>query len=280
MKKTILLLVSMSIFYACRENVETNPNCDSNSILTLDQHLAGKWNTIGSVNLSIGMKSIIDFNENGTVQTQIDFIDVKYADRGILHEAYRWRMNKYNSNSIGIIASDRGSSDFGHEFITNSITCDRIDLGSSDNRLILYKDNYKIAGICGSDTTNGNAENWLIGKWNYNIVQNPGYTEKLIRTPRGIVEFKNDFTISDSNPFGIFDAFSNVIINRVNTIPKLIWHGDNFIKSTFFIFGNQNNNNGYYTDAEYSRCILSSTSCDKIIFETDYGHKITLERLK
>lgn len=281
MKKGIILLSSILLCWACKENVETSPACNPKAIPALSKHLVGKWNTIGAIANVIGMRSTMELNENGSINSPIEFIDYSYVDRGIKHDFFDWKVSTKEPNYVFFRPYDKGSDGFLYPYFADVISCDRVDFVAVSGRLTLYKDNYKIPALCGADTSKGNIENWLIGKWNYTIVQYPYAQSNLIRTPKGIVDFNNDFTITDSNPYGIVDAISTNDLQTGTSKPtKLMWMKvGGTEKEYFFILGNQNQD-VYYEETGDGFCGATTISCNKIIFETRQGHEVTLDRIK
>ena len=281
MKKSIILIVSILLCWACKENVETSPACNPKAIAPLGQHLVGKWNTVGSIDVNVGFKSVMELKNDGTVLTPTQFLNYGFFSQGYTYDSFKFEPNP-KINWILFKGNSKTYGEGGYDYLPdNDIACDRVNLLSSFGRLTLYKDNYKIPALCGADTSKGNVENWMLGKWNYSIVQEPNYEPNIIRTPKGIVEFKDDFTVSDSNPFGIVDAISAYQKEYLKTKPtKLLWFkiGGNE-KDYFFMFASQENNQ-YYQDNGQGICALQSVSCDKIVFYTTPGHLVTLNRVK
>jgi hypothetical protein len=284
MKKSSILLSSILLFWACKENVESTPACNPKAIPALGQHLVGKWNMVSHVNYDIGMKSPVEFNNDGTIKTSIEFADYIFIVKGLVHDFFAWKVGATGTKSLFIRPYEKGSDGYTFEYQPTYISCDRVDFYSNPGNISLYKDNYQIQQICGADTSKGDVENWLIGKWNYTIVQEPNYYSEtnLIRTPKGVVEFKNDFTLTDSNPYGIVDAMTAQ--SKSTWIKKpinFIWFkAVNETKEKFFIFGDRDKD-GYYQDTGTGVCILQSVSCDKIVFQAALpGHEITLVRVK
>jgi hypothetical protein len=281
MKKSIILLSSILLFWACKENLENTPACNPKAILSIEKHLVGKWNTVGSIDVNVGYKSVMEFRNDGTVITPTQFLKYGFFANGLTFDSFKFQRHpQVNWIIFKGYSKTNGEGDFDYQ-PDYDIACDRVNLLSSDGRLTLYKDNYKIPALCGADTSKGNVETWLLGKWNYSIQQEPNFEPNIIRTPKGIVEFKDDFTVSDSNPFGIVDAVSAYQKQYLKTKPtKLIWFkiGGNE-KDLFFMFVSQETNQ-YYADNGQGICALQSVSCDKIVFYTTPGHLVTLNRVK
>jgi hypothetical protein len=272
MKKSIILLSSVLLFWACKENIESSPACNPKAIPALGQHLIGKWNTVGAIDVNVGFKSVMEFKNDGTVNTPTQFLNYGFFTQGNTFDSFKF---EYNAKTKWILFKGN-SKTFGegeYDYIPDGI--------SSYGRLTLYKDNYRIPALCGADTSKGNVENWMLGKWNYSIEQESSYEPNIIRTPKGIVEFKDDFTVSDSNPFGIIDALTIYEKQYWRTKPnRIMWFKiGGTEKELFFMFASQTNNQ-YYGDNGQGICALQSVSCDKIIFYTTPGHLVTLNRVR
>jgi hypothetical protein len=289
MKKSIILLCSILLFWACKENVESTPACNPKAIAVLNQHLVGKWNMVGALDVKAGFTSVIEFKNDGTIDSPTQFLNYNFFARNYFNILEPLSNFKYEYIPKTKTLLLKGSAKDGRKaeydyFPDINVSCDRVDLLSGSGRLSLYKDNYKIPVICGADTSKGNVETWLVGKWNYSIEQYPYQESNLIRTPKGIVEFKDDFTVADSNPFGIVDALTADEKQNWKTKPhKIMWFkiGGNE-KDLFFMFASQSNNQYYAENIDNITgiCYLQLVSCDKIIFNTSLGHDLTLNRVK
>ena len=287
MKKNIILLSSILLFGACKENVESTPACDPKAIAVLNKHMVGKWNMVGSFDVDAGFKSVIEFKNDGTINSATQFLNYSFYTFGVF--AIQEPLSNFRYQYVpkdkailfkGIAKGAANDAEY-YFFPDANVSCDRVDFLSTTGRLSIYKDNYKIPAICGADTSKGNIENWLVGKWNYSIEQYPYQESNLIRTPKGIVEFKDDFTVADSNPYGIVDALTATEKQDWRTKPnKIMWFkvGGNE-KDIFLMFASQSNNQ-YYGDNDSGLCFLQSVSCDKIVFDTSRGHSVTLNRVK
>jgi hypothetical protein len=283
-KKLFLPLVLFMILFLinCKKNIDKEPICDSKNLPLLKEQIVRKWNAIGFVDGYNGFKVPLEFKADGTINTPIDFIERNYSDLGILHDYYTWKGSTTELNSVFLKPYDKDGFGYIYEYETLSKNCDRINLAFRGNRLILYNDSYKIPSICDADTSKGNADNWLVGKWNYSIKKNSYYENLVIRNPKGVVEFKNDFTIADSNTFGLIDVLPSINPKTTLTQQKLIWFGEQYsgyYKLRFYIFAGQNADI-VYKDLDNCFCMITQVSCDKIVFQTCQEHEITLNRIK
>lgn len=279
-KLSTLLLIC--IFISCKKNIEKEPLCDSKNMPLLKDQIVGKWNAIGFIDGYNSFKVPVEFKNDGTITTPTELIERHYSDLGILHDYYSWKGSTTELNSVFLKPYDKDGFGYVYEYEALSKNCDRINLAFRGNRLILYKDSYKIPATCASDTAKGNADNWLVGKWNYTIKKNPYYENLVLKTPKGQIEFKNDFTIVDSNPFGLSDILPLTVDKNNPTPLKLIWFGEQYsgyFKLNFFIFGGQNTDN-VYKQTGYCPCTITQYSCDKIVFLTCLQHEVTIERIK
>jgi hypothetical protein len=270
------------MFISCKKKIEEEPACSSKDIPVLKEQIVGKWNSVGFIDGYNGFKVPLEFKSDGTIVTPIEFIERHYSDLGILHDYYTWKGSTTELNSVFFKPYDKDGFGYVYEYETLSKSCDRINLSFRGNRLILYNDKYKTPAICGADTSKGNADNWLIGKWNYTIKKNQYYENLVVRTPKGVLEFKNDFTMVDSNPFGLTDILTVVSQKNINTPKKFIWFGEQYggyYKFKFYIFAGQREDI-VYKDLDNCFCTITNVSCDRIIFKTCQEHEITLDRIK
>jgi hypothetical protein len=288
MKKSIILLSSILLFWACKESVESTPACDPKAIAVLNKHMVGKWNTVGSLDVNAGFKSSIEFKNDGTISSPTQFLNYGFFNSGAfeIQQPLNNFRYEYLPKDKAIIFKGKAKDaieDAEYYYVPDvNVSCERVDLLSGAGRLTMYKDNYKIPALCGADTSKGNIENWLVGKWNYSIQQYIGAEPNVIRTPKGIVEFKDDFTVADSNPFGIVDALTANYKEYWRTKPhKIIWFKVGGAEKTIFFMYASQSNNQYYADNGTGLCYLQSVSCDKIVFKT-YAreHIVILTRVK
>ena len=279
--KTALQTLEL-MFISCKKNIDKEPICDSKNMPILKEQIIAKWNAVGFIDGYNGFKVPLEFKADGTIVTPIEFIERHYSDLGILHDYYTWKGSTTELNSVFLKPYDKDGFGYVYEYETLSKSCDRINLSFRDNRLILYNNSYKIPAICGVDTSKGNADNWLIGKWNYSIKKNRYYENLNVRNQKGTVEFKNDFTIIDSNSFGLIDILPLFDYKSAVAPRKFIWFGEQFggfYKFKFYIFAGQNAD-VVYKDLDNCACTIIEVACDKIVFNTCQDHEVTLTRIK
>lgn len=275
------------MFWACKETVDNTPACNPKAIPALGQHLVGKWNMVGSFNVNAGFKSVIEFKNDGTINSATQFLNYSFYTFGVFKiqeplSNFRYEYLPKDKEILfkGIAKGAANDAPFYFSPDVN-VSCDRVDLLSTTGRLTFYKDNYKIPAICGADTSKGNIENWLVGKWNYSIEQYPYPVLNLIRTPKGIVEFKDDFTVADSNPYGIVDALTATEKQDWRTKPnKIMWFKVGGTEKDIFLMFASQSNNQYYAENSPGICYLEYVSCDKIVFFTSSFHTVTMNRVK
>ena len=277
MKNSIIIIVSIMLCWGCNDSADNSPACDSKSVPALKQHLVGNWNVVGSLYGQIGYKTTMEFKNDGTFQAPIDITDQTYIAQENIHGINTWKISKIDSKVMITEGYEKGSTGIQFDYLAENIICDRVDFATTGGRLSFYKDNYKIPAICGADTSKGNIENWLVGKWNYVITPYIGTNPATIRTPKGIVEFKSDFTLTDSNSYGLADAFEYYDIDKIK--PIYMWMSVNKVDPLSFVILANNTKSKYYKSTDSGFCQVTYMSCNKIVFSSYQDHTITLNRI-
>jgi hypothetical protein len=77
MQKNLITLISIFLFWACDERLETKPVCNPKAIL-LEKHLLGSWNAVVSMDDFVGIKTRIEFNSDLSFNAKQELFDSDY----------------------------------------------------------------------------------------------------------------------------------------------------------------------------------------------------------